>query len=417
MTRQDNVSTQAVGLDKCPSGIPGLDEITGGGLPLGRPTLVCGGAGCGKTLFATQFLVCGAIHQGEPGVFVTFEETEDELGQNAASLGFDLADLTARHLLYVDFVRVERSEIEETGDYNLDGLFIRLEAAIAATGARRIVLDTIEALFAGLTNTGILRAELRRLFRWLKDKGLTAVITAERGEASLTRHGLEEYVSDCVILLDHRVADQVSTRRLRVVKYRGSAHGTNEYPFFIDGSGISVLPITSLGLNHPASTERISSGVAQLDARLGGKGFFRGSTILISGTAGTGKTSLAAQFALAACERGERCLYLAFEESPAQITRNLASIGLDLRPVIANGNLHLLGQPADLFRPRGAPGRHSSGDRTAQADRCGAGSSQQSFAWDADVRNQSHAHAPGRLSERQRRDGGDDQPDSDRLGS
>ncbi len=334
-------TSPAAGLPKSPSGIPGLDDVTGGGLPRGRTTLVCGGPGCGKTLFATQFLVSGAVHQNEPGVFMTFEETEDELAQNAASLGFDLTELAERKLLYIDYVRVERSEIEETGEYNLDGLFIRLDAAVEATGAKRIVLDTIEALYAGLTNTGILRAELRRLFRWLKDKGLTAVVTAERGAANLTRHGLEEYVSDCVILLDHGVAEQVSTRRLRVVKYRGTAHGTNEYPFFIDGTGISVLPITSLGLNHAVTTERISTGIPDLDQRLGGKGYYRGSTILISGTAGTGKTSLAARFALAASRRSEHCLYLAFEESPAQIMRNMASIGTDLEPALQSGLLHL----------------------------------------------------------------------------
>ena len=341
MLNSTSFSSSAISLPKSPSGIPGLDEVTGGGLPRGRTTLVCGGPGCGKTLFATQFLVSGAVHQNEPGVFMTFEETEDELVQNAASLGFDLADLAARKLLYLDFVRVERSEIEETGEYSLDGLFIRLESAVAATGAKRIVLDTIEALYAGLTNTGILRAELRRLFRWLKDKGLTAVVTAERGESSLTRHGLEEYVSDCVILLDHRVVEQVSTRRLRVVKYRGTAHGTNEYPFFIDHTGISVLPITSLGLNHAVTTERISTGIPDLDQRLGGKGYYRGSTILVSGTAGTGKTSLAATFALATSRRGEHCLYLAFEESPAQIMRNMASIGVDLEPALRSGLLHL----------------------------------------------------------------------------
>ncbi len=342
MLSANSFASPTPGLPKSSSGIPGLDEITGGGLPRGRTTLVCGGPGCGKTLFATQFLVSGAVDQGEPGVFMTFEETEDELAQNTASLGFDLADLAARHLVYVDFVRVERSEIEETGEYSLDGLFIRLEAAVAVTGAKRIVLDTIEALFAGLTNTGILRAELRRLFRWLKDKGLTAVVTAERGDATLTRHGLEEYVSDCVILLDHRVVDQVSTRRLRVVKYRGTAHGTNEYPFFIDHAGISVLPITSIGLNHEVTTERISTGIADLDQQLGGRGYYRASTILVSGTAGTGKTSLAATFALAACRRGEHCLYHAFEESPAQIRRNMLSIGVDLGSAIDGGLLHLL---------------------------------------------------------------------------
>jgi len=315
-------------LPKAASGICGLDEITGGGLPRGRPTLICGAAGAGKTLFAVEFLVRG-IEMGEPGVLVAFEETAEELAQNVASLGFDLEHLCAQKKLLIDFVRVERAEIEETGEYDLEGLFVRLGHAIDAVGAKRVVLDTIESLFAGLSNAALLRSELRRLFRWLKDRRLTAVITAERGVSALTRQGLEEYVSDCVILLDHRVTEQVSTRRLRVVKYRGSAHGTNEYPFLIDDSGFSVLPITSLGLQHRASAERVSSGIPRLDAMLGG-GYFRGSTILASGTAGSGKTSVAAHFVQAACLRGERCLFFAFEESPQQLTRNMASIGMDL---------------------------------------------------------------------------------------
>jgi circadian clock protein KaiC len=317
-------------LPKAPTGVQGLDEITGGGFPRGRPTLLCGSAGAGKTLLAMEFLVRGATAYNEPGVFMAFEETAEELTQNVRSLGFDLDELTKEKKLAIDFVRIEPSEIDETGDYDLEGLFIRLGAAIDAIGAKRVVLDTIENLFAGLQNQGILRAELRRLFRWLKDRGVTAVITAERGDGALTRHGLEEYVSDCVILLDHRVTDQVSTRRLRVVKYRGTAHGTNEYPFLIDEDGFSVLPVTSLGLQHQVSDERISSGVARLDTMLGGKGFHRGSTILVSGTAGTGKTSLAASFVDAACRRGERCLYFSFEESPDQIARNMRSIGLNL---------------------------------------------------------------------------------------
>jgi len=308
----------------------GLDEITGGGFPRGRPTLICGSAGAGKTLLAMEFLVRGATQYNEPGIFMAFEETAAELTQNVRSLGFDLDQLTKKKKLALDFVRIERGEIDETGDYDLEGLFIRLGSAIDAIGAKRVVLDTIENLFAGLQNQGILRAELRRLFRWLKDKGVTAVITAERGEGALTRHGLEEYVSDCVILLDHRVTDQVSTRRLRIVKYRGTSHGTNEYPFLIDETGFSVLPVTSLGLQHRVTSERISSGVARLDTMLGGKGFYRGSTVLVSGTAGTGKTSLAAHFVDAACRRGERCLYFSFEESPGQLIRNMRSIGLDL---------------------------------------------------------------------------------------
>jgi circadian clock protein KaiC len=317
-------------IPKAPTGIQGLDEITGGGLPRSRPTLVCGSAGCGKSLLAMEFLVRGATQYNEPGVFMSFEETGPELAQNVGSLGFDLNQLIKSKKLAFDFVRVERSEIEETGEYDLEALFIRLGSAIDSIGAKRVVLDTIEALFGGLQNEGILRAELRRLFRWLKDKGVTAIITGERGEGALTRHGLEEYVSDCVILLDQRVVDQIATRRLRIVKYRGTSHGTNEYPFLIDESGFSVLPVTSLMLQHRATDQRISSGIPRLDAMLDGKGFYRGSTILITGTAGTGKTSLAAHLVDAACARGERCLYFSFEESPGQLIRNMRSIGLDL---------------------------------------------------------------------------------------
>jgi len=323
-----NKATVVSPLRKAKSGILGLDEITGGGLPCGRPTLVCGSAGTGKTLFAVEFLVRG-IEIGEPGVFMAFEETAGELAENVASLGFDLDRLCAQKKLLVDFVRVERAEIEETGEYDLEGLFVRLGHAIDAVGAKRVVLDTIESLFAGLSSATVLRAELRRLFRWLKDRGVTAIVTAERGSGALTRQGLEEYVSDCVILLDHRVTGQVSTRRLRVVKYRGSAHGTNEYPFLIDDSGFSVLPITSLGLQHRASPERVSSGVPRLDAMLGG-GYFRGSTVLVSGTPGAGKTSVAARFVDAACARAERCLLFAFEESPQQLSRNMGAVGMDL---------------------------------------------------------------------------------------
>ena len=336
-------------LPKAPTGIPGLDEITKGGLPRGRPTLVCGSAGCGKTLLAMEFLVRGATEYGEPGVFMAFEETAEELTQNVRSLGFDLTKLIKQKKLALDFVWVERSEIEETGEYDLEGLFIRLNAAIESIGAKRVVLDTIEALFSGLQNEGILRAELRRLFRWLKDKGVTAVITGERGEGTLTRRGLEEYVSDCVILLDHRVTDQVSTRRMRIVKYRGTTHGSNEYPFLIDQDGFSVLPITSLGLQHRVNDERVSSGIPRLDDMMGGEGFYRGSTVLISGTAGTGKTSMAAHFVQAACERGDRCLYFAFEESPGQLTRNMRSIGLDLGKCIKKGLLNIHSSRATFY--------------------------------------------------------------------
>ena len=326
-----------------------MDEITGGGLPKGRPTLVAGAAGCGKTLFAMEFLVNGAIQYDEPGVFVAFEENAEELAQNVASLGFDLKKLTKQKKLIIDHVRVERSEIEETGDYDLDGLFIRLGHAIDSIGAKRVVLDTIEVLFSALSNQGILRAELQRLFRWLKDKGVSAVITAERGNATMTRFGLEEYVADCVILLDHRVTEQMSTRRLRIVKYRGTLHGTNEYPFLITKDGISVLPITSIGLDHPAPTERISTGIKEFDEMLGGKGYYRGSSILLTGTAGSGKSSLAAAFVDAACRRGEKCLYFAFEESTKQILRNMRSIGIDLAPHVKKGLLRFHGTRPTLY--------------------------------------------------------------------
>ncbi|MGO9942696.1 MAG: circadian clock protein KaiC [Rhodoblastus sp.] len=326
-------------LAKLPSGIRGLDEITGGGLPKGRASLVCGGAGSGKTLFALTYLVEGALKYGEPGVFMCFEENEEELAANIASLGYDLDSLIASKKLSVDYVHVERSEIEETGEYDLEGLFVRLDYAIKSVGAKRVGLDTLEALFGGLSNAGVLRAELRRLFRWLKDQGVTSIITAERGEGALTRHGLEEYVSDCVIMLDQRVAEQVATRRLRVVKYRGAAHGTNEYPFLIDSDGISVLPVTSIELAHEVSKERISTGVAGLDEMLGGKGFWRGSSILVSGMAGTGKSTMAAHFVDGACRRGEKAVYFAFEESPHQIVRNMRSVGLDLQQWVDAGLL------------------------------------------------------------------------------
>jgi circadian clock protein KaiC len=346
MSRPSASSFKSLAFPKVLTGIEGLDEVTGGGLPRGRTTLICGAAGCGKTIFAMEFLVRGATQFGEPGVFLTFEETDEELAQNVRSLGFDLDDLVDRQQLVVDYVHVERSEIEETGEYDLEGLFIRLGQAIDSIGARRVVLDTIETLFGGLSNPGILRAELRRLFRWLKDRGVSAIVTGERGEGTLTRQGLEEYVSDCVIVLDHRVTEQLSTRRLRIVKYRGTVHGTNEYPFLIDEHGLTVLPITSLGLRHEALEERISSGVPGLDVMLGGKGVYRGSSVLVTGTAGTGKTTLAAHFADATCRRGERCLYLAFEESASQLARNMRSIGLDLEPWIANGTLRI-----DASRP------------------------------------------------------------------
>ncbi len=347
MSRQSRTRSKPVeGLQKEPSGIRGFDEITGGGLPKGRPTLVCGSAGAGKTLFSMEFLVRGAMDYDEPGVFMSFEETDEELTKNVASLGFDLNQLIAEKKLLLDYVFIERSEIEETGEYDLEGLFLRLGHAIDTIGAQRVVLDTLEALFSNLPNEGIIRAELRRLFRWLKDKGVTAVITCERGEGTLTRYGLEEYVADCVILLDHRVQNQISTRRMRIVKYRGTSHGTNEYPFLIDRKGFSVLPITSVGLNHKASTERISSGIERLDTMLNGKGFYRSSSILVSGTAGTGKSTIASHFVEAACRRGERALYFAFEESQDQIIRNMRSVGIELEKHVKKGLLQF-----QTFRP------------------------------------------------------------------
>lgn len=340
-TRKKAPLATPAGIAKSPTGISGLDEITEGGLPAGRPTLVCGAAGCGKTMLAAEFLVKGATEYAEPGVFMMFEESTDELVENMRSLGFDLDQLQRQKKLALDFVRVERSEIEETGEYDLEGLFIRLGYAIDAIGAKRVVLDTVEALFAGVPNHAILRAELRRLFRWLKDKGVTAIITAERGESAFTRYGLEEYVADCVILLDHRIEDQVSTRRLRVVKYRGSAHGTNEYPFLIGRTGLSVLPITSLALNHQASRERLSTGIRGLDDMLDGQGLFRGSSLLVSGAPGTGKSSIAASFVNAACARGEKAVLFAYEESESQLLRNMESIGLNLRRWVDKGLLKI----------------------------------------------------------------------------
>lgn len=333
------LSSNIRGLAKSPTGIAGFDEITLGGLPRGRPTLVCGSAGCGKTLFGLEFLVRGARDFGEPGVCMTFEERASDLTQNVAALGFDLEGLVDHKQLVIDHVQLERSMIEETGEYDLEGLFVRLNHAINSIGAKRVLLDTIEALFAGLSNESILRAELRRLFLWLKEKGVTTVITGEKGDGTLTRHGLEEYVSDCVIVLDHRITNSISTRRLRVVKYRGSTHGSNEYPFLIDQNGFSVLPLTSVDLNHKTSQERVSSGIPRLDEMLGGEGFYRGTSVLVTGTAGTGKSSLASAVANAACARGERCLVFAFEESERQAVRNMRSIGIDLEPWLKKGLL------------------------------------------------------------------------------
>lgn len=355
-------------LQKCLTGIQGLDEITNGGLPQSRTTLVCGSAGCGKTLLGMQFLVNGATLYNEPGVFMSFEENESELTENFSSLGIDLKGLVTEKKIWMDYVYFDKSEITETGEYDLEGLFVRLEYAISSIGAKRVVLDTIEALFAGLTNDAIIRGELRRLFRWLKDRGVTAIVTGEKGDGTLTRHGIEEYVSDCVIQLDHKVMEQISTRRLRIIKYRGSAHGTNEYPFLIDEEGICIMPITSVGLTAQAPTKRISSGIERLDTMLGGQGFYDGSSILISGTSGTGKSTLAAFVVDAACHRGDRCLYFAFEESKHQIIRNMESVGLQLqqweergllrfiaaRPTLLGLEMHLVRiyKQVNEFKPR-----------------------------------------------------------------
>jgi circadian clock protein KaiC len=337
--KANKMSEKRTPLPKSPTGIRGLDEITGGGFPQGRPTLVCGGTGCGKTLLSMEFLIHGATRFNEPGLFIAFEETAADLTQNVASLGFDLAELIDRQQIIIDYIHLDHSELESSGSFDLEGLFIRMEHAIAAIGAKRVVIDTVEALFGHLPDPNILRAELHRLFRWLKEKGVTAVITVEQGEGTLTRHGLEEYVSDCVIMLSQTVQDQVASRRLRVIKYRGSAHGGNSYPFLIDNRGIFMYPVTSVGLDYGAPTERISSGVAGLDEMLGGDGYYRGSSILVSGTAGTGKSSLASHFVDAACRRGERALYFAFEESPSQIRRNMRSIGINLGPWLEQGLL------------------------------------------------------------------------------
>jgi circadian clock protein KaiC len=336
-------------IEKSATGIAGLDEITYGGLPKGRPTLLCGSAGCGKTLFSMTFLYNGAVEFGEPGVFIAFEEQPEDLAKNVGSLNYDIERLIAEKKLAIDHVHIDRNEIEESGDFDLEGLFIRLGFAIDSIGAKRVVIDTIETLFGSIHNQAVLRSELRRLFEWLKEKGVTAIITGERGDGVLTRYGLEEYVADCVILLDNRVHDQLSTRRLRVVKYRGSPHGTNEYPFIIDEEGITVMPITSSGLSHDASTERVSSGIADLDAMLEGKGYYKGSSILISGMAGSGKSTTAAHFADSVCRRGERCIYFAMEESPQQIVRNMRSIGLDLQRWVDKGLLRFSARRPNLY--------------------------------------------------------------------
>jgi len=351
MTTRDAAQArhQATALDKAPTGVEGLDEITHGGLPSGRPTLVCGGPGCGKTILAMEFLVRGALEFDEPGLFVSFEESTEDLCHNVKSFGFDLETLIEQKKLFISHVQVSRNEIIEAGEFTLDGLFVRLEQGIRQVGARRVAIDTLESLFSHLSSTGVLRAEIARLFQWLKEKHLTSVITGERGSADLTRHGLEEYVSDCVLLLDHRITEQISKRRLRVVKYRGSSHEKDEYPFLIGDTGFAALPISSVHLDHAVSTERVGTGVPDLDAMLGGQGYYRGSSVLLSGGAGAGKSTLAASFAAATCQRGEQCLLLAFEESAGQLIRNMRSVGIDLDPWVERGLLHVHACRPTLF--------------------------------------------------------------------
>ncbi len=341
MAETPSATVQPAALKKAATGIAGFDEITLGGLPQGRPTLICGFAGCGKTLFAMSFLVNGALQYGEPGVFMSFEERPQDLIENVGSLDYDLQGLVEQKLLSIDHVYVDSSEIEETGEYDLEGLFVRLGYAIDSIGAKRVVLDTIEALFSSFKDTAVLRAELRRLFYWLKERGVTAVVTGERGEGLLTRYGIEEYVSDCVILLDNRVVDQITTRRLRVIKYRGSSHGTNEYPFFIDEHGLTVMPITAAGLNHEALEEIVPTGISGLDRMLDRGGYFRGSSVLVTGWAGTGKTTFAGSFISSTCQREERCLLFSFEEAESQLLRNLGSVGLTLKAHIDKGLLRV----------------------------------------------------------------------------
>src|SRR5450631_3814847 len=335
-------------LEKCPTGIKGFDEITEGGLPRNRISLFSGSTGTGKTLLGLDFLIKGATEYNEPGVFMSFEETEDELYKDVASLNLDLQGLVSQKKILLEHVVLGRRDIQES-DFNLEGLIIRLEHAIDSIGAKRVVLDSIESLFAGITDAGILRLEIKRLFRWLKQRQVTAIITGELGQGAYTRHGLEEYISDCIILLDNRVREQIATRRIRVIKYRGSNHGTNEYPFVIDKGGLSVIPITSAGLDQPGTAKRVSTGIPSLDSMFKGAGYTRGSTVLASGTAGTGKTSLAAAFAIEGCKRGERCLFLSYEESSGQLIQNMSSIGFRFGPLVKKGLLKIVSTRPSFF--------------------------------------------------------------------
>jgi circadian clock protein KaiC len=336
-------------LPKCPTGIKGFDEVTDGGLPKNRITLFSGSTGTGKTLLGLDFLIHGAVSYNEPGVFMSFEETTEELYIDVASLNLNLQALVSKKRIRLEHVILERGDIREKGEFDLEGLFIRLEHAIDSIGAKRVVLDSIESLFAGIKDAGILRLEIKRLFRWLKRKQVTAIVTGELGNGAYTRSGLEEYISDCIILLDNRVREQISTRRIRVIKYRGSKHGTNEYPFVIDKGGLSVIPITSAGLDQPGTAKRVSTGIPSLDKMFRGAGYTRGSTVLVSGTAGTGKTSLAAAFAIDSCKRGERCLFLSYEESSGQLIQNMSSIGIHFESLIKKGLLKIVSTRPSFF--------------------------------------------------------------------
>jgi circadian clock protein KaiC len=343
------VAAKKSGLKKCPTGIKGFDEITEGGLPCDRITLLSGSTGTGKTLLGIDFLINGATNYNEPGVFMSFEENQNELFEDVASLNLDLQSLVTEKKLVLEYVVLERRDMQSDGEFNLEGLFVRLELAIDSIDARRVVLDSIDSLFGGISDLGILRLEIKRLFRWLKNKKVTTLITGETTQGTYTRHGLEAYISDCILFVDNRVHEQISTRRMRVIKYRGSNHGTNEYPFVIDKNGLSVIPITSAGLDHPGSSERLSTGIPSLSAMFNGGGYTRGSTVLASGTAGTGKTSLAAAFAVESCKRGERCLFLSYEESPGQLIENMSSIGFDLAPLIKSGLLMIVSTRPSFF--------------------------------------------------------------------
>jgi circadian clock protein KaiC len=347
--KKKNVS-QSKHLEKCLTGIKGLDEVTEGGFPKNKTTLVSGGAGSGKTLLGIDFLIKGASDFNEPGVFMSFEETAEDLYQDVASLSLDLSGLVSRKKIHIEHVILDRKDIREA-DFNLEGVLVRLEHAIDSIGAKRVVLDSIESPFAGIADAGILRIEIKRLFKWLKDKHVTAIVTGEPMHGSYTRHGLEEFVSDCIILLDDRVKEQIAIRRLRVIKYRGSNHGTNEYPFVIDKLGLSVIPITSAGLDQPGTSKKVSTGIPSLDKMFKGSkpGYTLGSTVLVSGTAGTGKTSLAAAFALASCQRGERCLFLSYEESSGQLIQNMSSIGIDFAPWVKKGLLKIVSVRPSFF--------------------------------------------------------------------